>query len=56
MFSVVNVYHNHLKLCIVCMNGRRYVCRRECNVVSNECDEPIHSVVQPIGTHGSEVM
>ena len=25
MFSVVNVYHDHLKLCDVCINGRRYV-------------------------------
>ena len=26
MFSVVNVYHDHMKLCVVCINGRRYVC------------------------------
>ena len=52
MFSVVNVYLDHLKFCVVCMNGRRYVCCSECNVVSNECNEP----VQPIGTHGGEVM
>ena len=27
MFSVVNVYLDHLKLCVVvCINGRRYVC------------------------------
>ena len=25
MFSV-NVYLDHLKLCVVCINGRRYVC------------------------------
>ena len=24
--SVVNVYHDHLKFCVVCINGRRYVC------------------------------
>ena len=40
MFSVVNVYLDHLKLCVVYINGRRYVCCSECNVVSNECDEP----------------
>ena len=42
MFSVVNVYLDHLKLKIyvVCINGRRYVCCGECNVVSNECNEP----------------
>ena len=26
MFSVVNVYLDHLKFCVVCINGRRYVC------------------------------
>ena len=40
VFSVVNVYLDHLKLCVVCINGRRYACCNECNVVSNECDEP----------------
>ena len=24
MFSVVNVYLDHLKFCVVCINGRRY--------------------------------
>ena len=28
----------------------------ECNVVSNECNEPTSCIVQPIGTHGGEVM
>ena len=37
MFSVVNVHHDHLKFCVVCIDGRRYVCCSECNVVSNEC-------------------
>ena len=40
MFSVVNVYLDHLKFCVVCINSRRYVCCSECDVVSNECDEP----------------
>ena len=35
MFSVVNVYLDHLKFCVVCIDGRRYVCCSECNVVSN---------------------
>ena len=26
MFSVVNVYLDHLKFCVVCINSRRYVC------------------------------
>ena len=38
MFSVVNVYHDHLKFCVVCINSRRYVCCSECDVVSNECN------------------
>ena len=25
MFSVVNVYLDHLKFCVVCINSRRYV-------------------------------
>ena len=39
VFSVVDLYLDHLKFCVVCINGRRYVCCSECNVVSNECDE-----------------
>ena len=37
VFGVVNVYLDHLKFCVVCINGGRYVCCIECNV-SNECD------------------
>ena len=44
MFSVVNVYLDHLKFCVVCINGLRYVCCSECNVVSKKCNEPILSV------------
>ena len=40
VFSVVNVYLGYLKLCVVCIYGRRYVCCCECNAVSNEFDEP----------------
>ena len=56
MISVVDVYLDHLKFCAVCIDGRRYVCCSECNVVSNECNEPTYCLVQPIGTHSSEVM
>ena len=56
LFSVVNVYLDHLKLCVVCIDSRRYVCCSECYVVSNECDEPISFLVQPIGMHCCEVM
>ena len=56
MFSVVYVYLDHLRFCAVCINGRRYVCFSECDVVSNECDEPTSCLVQPIGAHCCEVM
>ena len=55
MFSVVNVYIDHLKFCVVCINSRRYVCCCECDVVSNECNEPTSCLVQPIGAHCCEV-
>ena len=32
MFSVVNVYLDHLKFYVVCINSRRYVCCSECDV------------------------
>ena len=49
MFSVVNVYLDLLKFCVVCNNSRRYVCCSECDVISNECNEPTSCLVQPIG-------
>ena len=39
MFSVVNVYLDHLKFYVVCINSGRCVCCSECDV-SNECNEP----------------
>ena len=56
MFSVVNVYLDHLKFCVVCINSRREVCCSECDVVSNECNEPTSCLVQRIGAHCCEVM
>ena len=56
IFSVVNVYLDLLKFCVVCIDGRRYVCCSECDVVSNECNEPTSCLVQPIGAHCCEVM
>ena len=56
MFGVVNVYLDHLKFCVVCIDGRRYVCCSECNVVSNEFNEPTSCLVQPIGTHSVTVL
>ena len=44
MFSVVNVYLDHLKLWVVCIDCRMYACCSECNVVSNECKEPEQSL------------
>ena len=40
----------------MCINSRRCVCCSECNVVSNECNEPTSCLVQPIGAHCCEVM
>ena len=51
MFSVVYVYHDHLKFCGVCIYGQRYVCCSECHVVS---DELTSCLVQPVGAHGGE--
>ena len=47
------MYLDHLKLCVVCVKGRRYVCCSECSVVSNECDvpPPLQSV-RPISANG----
>ena len=56
MYSVVNVYLDHLKFCVVCIDGRRHVCCSECNGVSNECIEPTSCLVQTIGMHGGKVM
>ena len=53
MFTILNVYLDHLKLCVVCINGRRYVCCGECYVVSNE---PTSCFVQPVNAHCCEVM
>ena len=36
--------------------GRRYVSCSECNVISDECDEPTSCLMQPVGAHGGEVM
>ena len=49
MFGVANVYLDHLKFCVVCING-------ECYVVSDECDEPTSRLVQPIVAHCCEAM
>ena len=53
MFSVVNVYLDHLKFCGVCINGRMYVCCGDYYVVSAEwntplalCNLSLHTVVK----------
>ena len=56
MFSVVNVYLDNLKLCVVCINSRIYVSCSECDGVSNKCNDPTTCIVQPIGAHCCEVM
>ena len=50
MFSVVNVYLDHLKFCVVCINSMSVV-HSDCNVVSNECNDPNPRLVQPVGAH-----
>ena len=56
MFSVVTVYIDHFKFCVVCMNGRRYICCSECNVVSDYCGEPTPCRVQYVDAYGREVI
>ena len=41
-------------LCVLIVEGS--VCCSECNVVSNECNEPTSCLVQAIGAHCCEVM
>ena len=53
MFSVVNVYRDHLKFCLVCINSQRYVCCSECSVVSNAYNELTSCLVQPISNLSS---
>ena len=50
MFSVVNMCFDHLKFCVL------MGCCSECYFVSNECDEPTHCIMQPVGALGGEVM
>ena len=40
VFNVVNVYLDHFKLYVVCIDGRLYVCCSDCNVVFDECADP----------------
>ena len=47
MFSVVYVYLDHLKFCVVCIDDRRYVCCSECNVVFNECLNHWSQLINP---------
>ena len=44
MFSVVYVYIDQLKFCVVCIDGRRYVCCSECNVVLMSVMSPPHAL------------
>ena len=52
MFSVVNVYLDHLKLCVgvLIVEGMSVVVNVMLSV-SNECNEPTSCLVQPIGAH-----
>ena len=53
MFSVVNVYLDHLTFGGMCINDRRYACCSECNVVSNECNESPNDTVYKRVTKGA---
>ena len=53
VFSVVDVYIDHLKFCVVCIYGQIYVCCGECNVVSNESSSSSSSYHQTIFFHSS---
>ena len=48
-----DMFSYHLKLCVARIYGQRYASCSECNVVSNETTS---CRVEPIGTHGGEVM
>ena len=49
MFAIVMcsvLYPDHMKFCVACVDGRRYVCCSECNIVSNECNDPTSCLMQ----------
>ena len=54
--DVLDVYLDHLKFCVVCINSQRFVCCSKCNVVSNECNETTYCLVQHLGAHCCEVL
>ena len=45
MFSELLMTFDHLKFCVVCINGRKYVCCSECYFVTNECNETASCLV-----------
>ena len=53
MFANVICLVLFMKFGVVCIDGPKYVCCSECNVVSNESTS---CIVQPIGSHCCEVM
>ena len=54
VFSIVNMYVDHLKLYMVCINSQIYDCWSEYYVVSNERDDPTPCSRGP-ETEGSRV-
>ena len=52
MFSVVNVFLDHLKFCVVCINSRRYVCCSECDVSLKS----VMSTLLPCTTYGCALL
>ena len=55
VFSVVNMYLDHLKFYVVCINGGGYICCIECYVVYNVCDKPTHRLQTTQPTSGGAV-
>ena len=51
----VFVYLDHLKFCVECICGRRYVCCSKFNVVFDECDEPTPRLQTTQPTSGGAV-
>ena len=46
VFSVAHMYLDHLKFCVMCIKGQRYVCYSECNVAAALSNLPVRTVVK----------
>ena len=55
VFSVVNVYLKHLKLCVVCINGRRSVVVNEMSFLMSKMSPPQTLLCTFVGVFTLEV-